>query len=293
MPLKKQSLKEIKKVAFCGILVNLALSTLKFILGTVGASAALVADAVHSLSDLSTDLLVFFGSGYWSRRPDQAHPYGHQRIEVMISTVIGLILAMTAASIAYSSLHAVARSEIVPPRWLAFWGAVFAIVIKESYYRWAVKRSGTKSSFAIRANAWHHRADALSSIPVAIAIASAAFFSGWAFMDRIGALIAAWFIAAAAWRIIKPAFEELSEKGLTPDEIRTLKTHTLSIDEVQDVHAVRARRMGGAVFLDMHICVNGKLSVKRGHEIAEQVKISLLDNFEDLADVLVHLEDCR
>jgi cation diffusion facilitator family transporter len=269
------------------------MAALKFIVGFIGASQAVVADAVHSLSDTATDAAVLLGVRYWSAPADEEHPYGHGRIEAIVTAALGVTLTGVALGIGYNAIATVRAEHIKQPGWIAFIGAAASIIIKEIMYRWTLAVGRRARSAAVMANAWHHRSDALSSIPAAIAVVVALVHPDWAFIDHIGALVVSLFILHASWGILRPAFEELTDRG-APEYIRNrIEVLVMAMEDVEAVHAIRTRRMGFGICVDLHVIVDGKLNVREGHDISEAVKRQLLVNGPDVVDVVVHLEPCE
>jgi cation diffusion facilitator family transporter len=283
---------DIRRITWIGLVSNVFIAVLKFVVGIIGASQAVVADAVHSLSDMTTDIGVLLGVRYWSTPADEDHPYGHGRIETMVTTALGVALAGVALAIGYNAIATVREAHIRQPGWIALIGAIASIVVKEILYRWTLAVGKDAKSTAVMANAWHHRSDALSSIPAALAVIVALINSDWSFVDHIGALIVSLIILHASWRIIKPALGELADRG-EPEHIRRrIEALVMALEGVEAVHAVRTRRVGPGIHVDLHITVDGDMSVYKGHDISETVKKQLLDNGPDVIDVVVHLEPC-
>lgn len=280
----------VRTIALVALTVNLSLSALKLLVGLVGNSQAVVADAVHSFSDVLTDIAILFGVHYWSAPPDREHPYGHGRIETMITTVIGLVLATAALSIGYHAVLSVVQPRTCCPSWIALVGAVISIVGKEALYRWTMTIGRRLNSSAVMANAWHHRADALSSIPVAIAVVVAMLRPEWSFVDPIGALIVSVIILHVAWTIVRPSLARLADKGVATHIEEDIRQAALRIDRVRAVHAIRTRHMGPSIHVDLHVLVAEDMTVREGHEISEHVKRALLDDGPNVIDVVVHLE---
>ena len=284
---------DVRRITWIGLVGNVFISVLKFVVGIIGASQAVVADAVHSLSDMTTDIGVLLGVRYWSTPADEDHPYGHGRIETMVTTALGITLAGVALAIGYNAIATVREAHIRQPGWIAFIGATTSIVVKEILYRWTLAVGKRAKSTAVMANAWHHRSDALSSIPAALAVVVALINPVWSFIDHIGALIVSLIILHASWRIIKPALGELADRG-EPKHIRSqIEALVKALEGVEAVHAIRTRRVGPGIHVDLHITVEGDMSVYRGHDISEKVKKQLLDNGPDVMDVVVHLEPCE
>jgi cation diffusion facilitator family transporter len=285
-----QCLVSIKRITWIGFASNLLLSGIKFTLGILGRSNALIADAAHSLSDVSTDLVILFGAKYWTAPPDRKHPYGHQRIETLVTMVIGGALIAVGLGIGYEAILTVHEKHIMQPDWLALVGALLSIVCKEILYRCTRSVGRRINSSAVVANAWHNRADAISSVPVAIAILVAMIEPELAYVDSVGALIVCVFILYSSWKIIKPALEEISEAGVSSSAYDKIKEVAYSIKGVKNVHAIRTRKMGQGVLVDLHMEVDADLTVKEGHDIAAMAKFKLMNEGPSLLDVVIHIE---
>lgn len=281
----------VKRTTLLGLAVNVFLSIIKFMLGMLGNSQALIADAVHSLSDLTTDVAVIFGAGIWSKRPDRNHPYGHTRIETIVTGGIGIMLLFAAAGIGYNALAAIQHDHTAEqPGWIAFWGALLSIILKEFLYRWTLKQGRKYTSRALIANAWHHRTDALSSIPVALAVVVSVLYRKLSFIDHIAAFAVSLFILYAGGKILKSVIEEISETGASPTYLKKIEEIVLNVEGVRSVHALRSRRMGSGWFIDLHVQVDPDLPVRQGHEISQAVEDSLIENGPEIYDVIVHIE---
>ncbi|MBM4092691.1 MAG: cation transporter [Planctomycetes bacterium] len=282
--------RSVRRVTIWSLVVNLVLSGVKLVLGLLGGSQALVADAVHSLSDAVTDVTVLVGERFWSAPPDDAHPYGHGRIETVIAFFIGIVLAGVGIGLGYRAIATLHEAHARSPGWLAFAGACASIVVKEWLYRWNVAVGRRIRSVVLLANAWHHRSDALSSVPVAIAVLATRIWPGWWFLDHIATVIVAVLILAAAWQICWPAFSRLIDVGAAGHERQKILSLAESTEGVRSVHGLRTRYMGTGLFVDLHVLVDPELSVRRGHDIARAVKARLLTSGPDIVDVLVHIE---
>jgi len=280
----------VRRVTWTGLAINVVLACLKFAAGLLGRSQAVIADAVHSLSDSTTDVAILVGVRYWSRPPDETHPYGHRRIETVITAAIGALLAAVAVGLAYTSLTTLHDRHVTRPGWIAFAAAVAAIAVKEALYQWTIRVGKRVRSAAVIANAWHHRSDALSSVPAALAVAGAAINPTWSFLDHVGAVIVSLFILHAAGRIIRPALRQLVDVGASRQQRERIRTIALETDGVSRVHALRTRYIGPGLQVDLHVLVDPAMSVRRGHDIAEAVERRLLDGQPDVVDVLVHIE---
>jgi cation diffusion facilitator family transporter len=286
----RNQVSEVRRVTLIGLVINVALSVLKFAAGILGNSQAVVADAVHSLSDTATDVAVLVGVKFWSKPPDECHPHGHRRIEFLVTIFIGLLLAAVAFGLSYNALSTLHEVQKGPPGFIAFFAAILSIFTKELLYRWTISVGREIKSPALIANAWHHRSDSLSSMPAAVAVAGAALVPGLAFLDRLGAIVVSMFILQAAWRIVRPSVEQLVDRG-APEEIRLgIEQLARATPGVQEVHAIRTRHIGSGIEVDLHVLVDPSLTVEEGHEISEEVKRRLIDYVSDVVDVVVHLE---
>ncbi len=280
----------VRRVTWAGLVLNLALAGLKFAFGVLASSQALVADAVHSLSDMATDVAVLVGAGLWTAPADEAHPYGHGRIETVVTVAIGVVLAGVGLGLAYRAVATVLSPAATAPGWAAFAAACAAVIAKEAIYRWTVRVGREVRSSALMANAWHHRSDALSSVPVAVAVLGTQIHPDWLFLDNIGALLVSLLVLHVAWRIAWPSLKELVDTGADDAARAEVARLALETPGVKSVHGLRTRHIGPALQVDLHVLVEGALSVREGHNIAGAVKKRLLDNGPDVADVLVHIE---
>ena len=278
------------QITLLGAVVNLFLALFKIGAGWWAGSQAVLADGLHSLSDLATDLLALLGLRYGSAPPDECHPYGHRRIETLVSVVIGLLLAGTGLGLMVKALlslkHCRALSGLPP--WVLLPPAL-SLVFKEALYRITLRVGERASSPAVVANAHHHRSDALSSIPALVGAGLAAWRPQLAFFDPVGSMAVSLFILKSAWNIVKPGVVELCD-GVDISEACRIREEVLRIKGVRDAHRVRTRKHAGHTLVDLHIQVDPELSVREGHEISEEVKKTLLSRHRRVIDVVVHLE---
>ena len=289
---KQNEAVEIRRVTWVGLTTNLLLAGIKIVAGLCAGSQALVADGLHSFSDLTTDVAILVGAGYWSEPADAEHPYGHGRLETLVNIGIGLILAVTGLGIAWRTISSMLRPSSIeaPPSWMVFGVAIFAVFLKEYLYRWTLAAGRKCRSRALESNAWHHRSDALSSIPVAIAVGCGFLFPQFHYFDNIAALIVAAMIAKVSWSIFFPSFKELLE---TNDDFKLserIKVLAADVDCIGEIHAIRSRRVGKAILVDFHMLVDPGMSVKQAHSIAEEFKTRLFENETDLTDAVIHIE---
>ncbi len=285
-----QQPREVQRVTLWGLVANLALAAVKFVFGLLGASQALVADAVHSLSDCSTDIAVLVGAPFWSAPADADHPHGHRRIETLITAVIGIVLGGVGLGLAFRAIATLHQHHGTRPGWIAFAAACISIVAKELLYRWTVNVGKRVRSSAVVANAWHHRSDALSSVPVAVAVLGTRIWPDWVFLDHIATVIVAVLILHAAWNITMPGLRELADVGAARDERETMIRLALETRGVRAIHELRTRYVGPGLQVDLHVLVDPELTVREGHGIAGEVKERLLHEGPDIVDVLVHVE---
>ena len=282
--------KSVRRVTWVGLLANFALSGLKFAAGYFGRSQALIADAVHSLTDTTTDIAVIAGSHFWSRPPDEGHPYGHRRLETLVTTFIGIMLAVAGIGIGWDSLSSLRENNSGPPGWFAFFAALASIVTKEILYRWTAREGKKIKSPALVANAWHHRTDAVSSLPVLIAVGGALLFPSWSFLDRLGAVVVSIFILHAALKIIWPAITELIDAGAPQEIQKKIADIAGRTAGVHDVHGIRSRYISSSIQIDLHIVVEGEISVREGHAIADAVENNIIAGIPDVLGVVVHVD---
>lgn len=284
---------EISFAAWVGLVANVVLMAVKFAAGIIGHSQAVVADAVHSLSDVATDAALIIGVRYWSAPADEGHPHGHRRIETLVTVFIGILLAGVALGIGNDAIGNMVVSTRPTPDAVALAGALVSIVIKEILYRWTMVRARRINSSALAANAWHHRSDALSSIPAALAVTGALVVPKWTFIDPAGAVVVCLFILFAAWRITRPALDQLIDAAAPGEIRRDIEALALAVPGVLSAHAIRTRYTGSKLAVDLHIEVDGELTVYQGHDIGEAVRRRLLEDGPNVGDCMVKVEPLR
>ena len=283
----------VSRVGWLGLLCNLALAAAKAAAGILGHSQAVLADALHSLTDAVTDIAVILGVRYWSAPADEDHPHGHGRIETLITVVIGLAVGAVAVGMGAQAIRGLRHDPGTVPTGIALAVAMISIVVKEVLYRWTARVGREVRSPALEANAWHHRSDAISSIPAALAVTVALIDPEWAVVDRVGAVVVCLLILQAAWRILRPAIDQLIDAGAPASDRRRIEELALQVDGVEAAHAVRTRYVGADLAVDLHVEVDGGLSVGQGHIIALAVKRKLIDEGPDVTDALVQIEPHR
>ncbi|GAB4285161.1 MAG: cation diffusion facilitator family transporter [Candidatus Rifleibacteriota bacterium] len=282
--------KEIKNVTIAGMTINIFLTLIKITAGYIGNSQSVIADGIHSLSDCSTDIAVLVGLKYWNQPPDDCHPYGHRRIETMVAILIAMVLFLAGVLLCYEALQKFITGQYVVPMKATLIVSIISIVVKEFLFRWTLKVADRVKSPALVANAWHHRTDSISSVAVAIAISFALYNPRWAILDPLAAFAVGLFIMQAAYSIVKPALRELADSGATKKDLDHIREIVLKVDGVKSIHAIRTRFHGPGLQIDLHLQVDGNLSVSEGHEIAGHAKRHLLEDGPGVVDVLVHIE---
>jgi cation diffusion facilitator family transporter len=288
------SIRQVRRAGWVGLLCNLLLAAIKVVAGILGHSQAVLADALHSLTDSVTDVAVILGVHFWSAPADDDHPHGHGRIETLVTVVIGLSVGLVALGMGWQSIHGMRLGQVAEaPAGIALAAALMSIAIKEGLYQWTVKIGRRVQSPALIANAWHHRSDAISSIPAALAVAVALLIPGWEFIDRVGAIVVCGFILQASWKILGPALNQLIDAAAPQSDQRFIEELATSVDGVESAHAVRTRYVGAKLAVEIHIGVDGGLSVGDGHAIAKAVRQSLIENGPNVDDVVVQLEPYR
>lgn len=286
----QEKAKKIRGVTWLSTGINVLLTAAKITVGILGGSQALVADGVHSLSDFATDGAILLGSKFWSKEPDKHHPYGHGRIETMVTVGISVVLCTAALGIAIEAVKTFTEASDSAPGILVMVVALFSVGIKEFLYRVTKKTGERLSSSSLIANAWHHRTDAISSIPVFVAALVVRFFPQYYFLDNIAAIIVAVLLIKAAWDIVKPSLSELMEAQIHEDIVETLNQIEDKYPGVYEFHKIRVRSVGGAHFAELHMLTDGETTVKVAHTITDNIKADLLSAHDDLHDVTIHVE---
>ncbi|MCP4177943.1 MAG: cation transporter [bacterium] len=290
IPIKPQNVKIIKVITWWGMIINIFLALLKFVLGYIGNSQAVIADGFHSLSDTITDIAIILGVKFWAAPPDSKHPYGHLKIETLITAFISIVLVLVSVGIAYEAIVTIKENKSHTDLWIAIIGPLISIIIKEILYRWNINTGKRIKSSSLIANAWHHRSDAISSLMAIAAVSISLISPNFAFVDNIGAVVVSLFIIKVAWDILSPAISELTDKGASEKIQLQIKEVSLKVDKVKSVHAIRTREIGCCIYVDMHVLVDGKLTVEKAHCISDTVQKKLIENIPEIIDVIVHIE---
>lgn len=292
---EKQRIKEANSVTVRGLVINTALSAAKFAAGIFGRSAAMVADAVHSLSDSLTDLVVLAGVKLSSKPADKDHAYGHGRFETLATLVIAAVLFAVGWQILYKavlSVRSIAEGNVIPkPHAVALWTAVLSIIVKEWLYRYTLRAAQKIDSATLKANAWHHRSDALSSIGTLCGIAGAYFLGPrWTVLDPLAAIVVSFFIFQASWQILKETVQELLDASLGAKTEEKISALCLEIPDVQDAHHIKTRKVGSRIAIELHVHLPDDISFIRAHELTEQIEKKLKRHFGPGTFITVHPE---
>ena len=290
--------KKINSVTILGAVVNTVLLLFKFVAGVLGGSAAMIADAVHSLSDFLTDLVVLVFVRISNRPADRKHTYGYGKYETLATLIIGVSLLGVGAGIAIDGVQKIIRvfhGETLPqPGWIAFWAAVVSIVLKEATYQVTNRVAKQVQSEAVRANAWHHRSDAFSSIGTGLGIGGAILLGQqWTILDPIAALVVSLFIIITALRLSYGAIGEFLEQSLPEEEEQEIRAIVASDTEVSELHHLCTRRLGSRVAIEMHLRMPRETPLYVAHRHASAIETQLKRRFGEHTHINIHLEPTK
>lgn len=290
--MKKPETKSEKAIrtTYWSIAGNTFLAITKGIAGIFGNSYALIADAIESTTDIFSSLLVLFGLKYAAKPADENHPYGHGKAEPLITFAVVGFLVVSATIIFIESIHNIQKPHSIPkPFTLIVLGAI--ILFKEASYRYVIQKSKETNSTSLKADAWHHRSDAVTSLMAFIGISIALFFGkGYETADDWAALIASLFIVYNAYLIFRPALGEIMDEHLHDDIIDEIRAQCTKVEGVIATEKCKVRKMGMHYIVDLHVIVQKDLTVFEGHQIAHNVKDALMNDIPDIADILIHIE---
>ena len=286
---------DIYKVTIAGSIVNLILLIFKFLAGILGHSAAMIADAIHSLSDFITDIVVLIFVKISSKPVDKCHGYGHGKYETLAVLIIGVILLFVAGGIGWDSINNIIYvaqgNTLERPDMLAFVAALVSIVTKEILYQYTAIKGRKLKSDAVIANAWHHRSDALSSIATTIGIGGAIFLGDkWTVLDPVAALCVAFFIVKVAVKLIKPSLDELMEKSLPVEVENEIIAIVNACKDVTQLHHLRTRRIGNRYAIEFHVMMNKDVSLFDSHETVTKIENELKQRYGAETHVIIHVE---
>jgi cation diffusion facilitator family transporter len=276
-------------VTLVGSVVDLVLGVTKILVGFSSSSQALVADGVHSLSDLATDVLVLYAAKHSHREADEEHPYGHGRIETAATVALGIALIGVAVGIGIDAIRGLFDpATLSHPGVLALVIATISIGAKEAIYHYTMRAARKFRSEILKANAWHSRSDAISSVVVVIGVAGT--MAGVNYLDAVAAIVVTAMIAQIGWQLAWNSVRELVDTALEKDRVEAIQKTIKSVEGVQALHQLRSRRMGPDALVDVHIQVSPTLTVSEGHQISETVRFNLMRDIEEVSDVTVHID---
>jgi len=287
--------KEIYKVTVLGGVVNVVLLLFKFVAGIVGHSAAMVADAVHSLSDFVTDVIVLVFVRISTKPKDKSHDYGHGKYETLAMTLIGVALLVVAIGILYSGatkIYAWINGEqLEAPGTLALWAALVSIVLKEAVYQYSMVKARQLDSQVVAANAWHHRSDALSSVGTAVGIGGAIFLGQrWTVLDPLASIVVGAFIVKVAVDLLRNGIGDLMEQSLPDSVEEEILRMVAELPDVVEPHDLRTRRIGNHYAIELHILMDGDITLREAHDKASEVERLLRARYGDDTHVAIHVE---
>lgn len=284
-----------RKITHLSVWINVVLTGLKLAAGVFGHSQALIADAIHSLSDFATDIAVLVGLRFSSKPVDKDHAYGHGKYETLAAALIGMALAYVGIRIAWTAIHrvfdALHGEALVMPSAYAFWAAVLSIALKEWLYRTTMKVARATGSSSLVANAWHHRSDAFSSIATAAGVGAAAFLGDdWLILDPIAALFVSIFLLKISWRILREQVGDLTDQSLAPELCEEILAMARGIPGIAKPHNLRTRMVGRIPVIDLHVRLRADLPLREAHELATALERALRERFGKETIANLHLE---
>lgn len=280
--------RQIRTVTLWGGLLNIVLMAIKVVSGFLVSSSALVADGIHSLSDLATDFIILVSSRVSNRPADKTHPYGHKRFETLAAQVIAMVLFVVSIGLIWSAARSILQEERYFPGPVVLIIALISVFSKEIIFRITRKVSRATQSASLYANAWHHRSDALSS--VAVLIGGIASLFGWGMADQAATIVVGFMIMAVSVKILYEGLIELSEHSADEKSIQTIESILSDNKDISEWHALRTRRVGGELFIDLHILVDPDLSVQTSHDMATKIEKQIKDAIAKPVNILIHIE---
>jgi len=290
--------RKIYKVTIMGGIANAILLIFKFIAGFLGHSSAMIADAVHSLSDFLTDIVILIFVKISNKPADKNHDYGHGKFETLATFIIGVVLLAVGIMIFWSGASKIFMSikgiELEQPGMLAFWAAIVSIIVKEAIARYTIINGRRLNSKAVEANAWHHRSDALSSIGAAAGIAGAIFLGPkWRILDPLAAVVVSIFILIMAVKFLVSCISEFMEHSLSEDIENEIINTVMSFEFVKNVHNLRTRKIGNGIAMDMHVVMDGDLTLEKSHQYTKDIENLLRSRFGDKSFIYLHVEPSK
>lgn len=276
------------KTSIVTIIINVLLSIIKVVAGIIGKSSAMLADGVHTLSDVLTTVVVLIGLKVSSKEPDEDHPYGHEKYELIFAKILSIFLALTGFFIGYNGLKALINGNIATPGRIALLAALISIISKEIMYRYTSKVAKKIKSFSMEADAWHHRSDALSSIGTFVGILGARL--GLRILDPITAIIVSILIIKVGVDLYLKSIRGLVDESARDETVEKIENIILSVKEVKNITDLKTRVSGNRIYVDVNITVDANMTVEEGHDIAERVHKLVDAEVEDVKYCMVHVE---
>lgn len=278
-----------RRVTVVCALLNLFLSVVKVVVGFVGNSQALIADGIHSLSDLASDAMVLVTIKFSSLEADEEHPFGHARFETVATVGLGVLLMLVAGGIVMDAAERIVNPEtLLQPGLLALGGALVSIAANEWMYWYSIRVAKRLNSALMRANAWHHRSDAVSSVIVVIGIVGT--MAGFPYLDSVGAIGVSLMIGKIGWDLGWGGVRDLVDTAVDPETLAGIRATIESVDGVNAFHKLRTRRMGDKVLVEAHVLVGNRATVSEGHMISDKVRARVLGEHDNVSEVLIHID---
>lgn len=289
---------ELTKVTLLGSVGNLVLLSFKFVAGIVAGSSAMVADAVHSLSDFLTDLIVLVFVRIGAKPQDESHDYGHGKFETLATLFVALALVGAAIGIIVSGSLKIARwlqgETLETPGMLALWAALLSILVKEILFRFTIAKGRALESPAVVANAWHHRSDALSSVGAAVGIGGAILLGQrWAVLDPLASIVVGGMLVKVAWDLLRESTGELTDSSLSAETEREIEDIIRSFPQVSEPHNLRTRRIGNRIAIEAHVRLDGTMSLNEAHDIVSDIERKIRNHFGHGTIVTIHMEPVK
>lgn len=281
--------RETVKITVIGAVIDTILGIVKIVIGLAAQSQALIADGIHSFSDLATDAIVLYAAKHSHQEADEEHPYGHGRFETVATVALGVALIGVAVGITLNAVTRLFEPEVLPtPGTWALIIAAFSVLLKEVIYQYTMRVADKYNSAMLRANAWHSRTDALSSVIVFIGIGGS--MAGLWYLDAVAAVGVGVMVGKIGWDLAFSSLRELVDTGLEQERVEAIRSAILGVDGVKSLHILRTRRMAGEALVDVHIQVEPRISVSEGHFVSETVRSKIIKEIEEVADVMVHID---
>ncbi|MBM7583247.1 cation diffusion facilitator family transporter [Caldicoprobacter guelmensis] len=274
-----------------GIITNILLTLIKLLAGFIAHSTAMIADAVESASDILTTIIVALGLKIATKPADPEHPYGHEKAEAISAKFVAGFLLIAGLAIGWKAVQHLITGDVEPPGALALYAAILTIIIKETLFQYTILTAKKINSTALKANAWHYRSDALTSIITLIGIGAARL--GYAVADPIAALVGTMLILKMAYEIYARSISELMDSSASQEKVEAIRQIILSVPKVKGIDLLKTRRHGNMIYVDVDIVVDRHMSVLDGHNIADEVKNAVTSKIEDVKDVMVHVNPCH